>query len=345
MIKYPASYARMRGIKGKLLDKIQLESFLEAPDAKTIISALTQTAYSEQIQNSFDIFRVEHGLKQELVLYYMRILQFLSGNSANFIRNLLSKFELLNVKSIIRKIVHKIDNTSIEPFIFSLGKYHSIPIKDAIEVDSLKNLIVLMNKTPFKRPLEIGYEQYESEGTIFPIELALDLDYYNNIRNSLNSLGPIDKNGAGKLLGMQLDIVNILWILRFKEYYKLPPEKIIQYIIPYGWAKDEGVLQKIVKENDVLNAIATLGISPYDKVLSFVSPVDRNIITGTEIILTRYLYKECSHTFMDFHLQMSPILAFLIIGEMQIRDIVTILSGRNLRLSPERIRPYLITLQ
>jgi vacuolar-type H+-ATPase subunit C/Vma6 len=65
---------------------------------------------------------------------------------------------------------------------------------------------------------------------------------------------------------------------------------------------------------------------------------------GAEISLNRYLYKECQATFMKFPLQMALLFAFFIAKEMQIRDIVTILSGRNLGLAPERIRTYLITL-
>jgi len=345
MIEYSAPYARMRGIKGKLFDKTQLEGFLGAPDARSIVASISRTISQGQDQDFMDVFHVEHRLKQELIISYTKILTFLKGKPANFIKLLLGRFELLNAKSIIRFIANKSNtNISVEPFIYSLGKYHTIPLKDALEAGDLKNLTNIMKRTPFGRPMEIGYNQYEASGTIFSLELALDLDYYKRVWDSIQALGVMDKTNAIYLLGTQFDILNILLIYRFKEYYKLPPEQIIQYAIPYGWMININTIQKIALENDVLRTIIENGISPYDSILESIVPIDGNLIIGAEVSLFRYLYKESIKAFMNFPLQIVPLLAFFIIQEMQVRDIITILTGRNLGLTIDRIRAYLITL-
>jgi vacuolar-type H+-ATPase subunit C/Vma6 len=47
---------------------------------------------------------------------------------------------------------------------------------------------------------------------------------------------------------------------------------------------------------------------------------------------------------MKFPLQVAPLLAFFMWKEMEIRDIITVLSGKDLGLPQERIREYIITL-
>jgi V/A-type H+-transporting ATPase subunit C len=277
----------------------------------------------------------------------MKILTFLRGRPARFLEALLGKFELLNLKSIIRSLAGGDDRTpdSVEMFIFPLGKYHTIPIEEALNAADLENLIALMGKTPFARPLEIGYQQYESEGKLFPLELALDLDYYERLWQSMDALGPLDKHNAGRLLGIQYDAINLVWILRFKEYYGFSPEQIFQYIIPHGWKINEDIFWEIAADGDVIGAIVSLHLEPYDNLLRSVPQVNSSSILGVELCLLRYLYLESLGTFMKFPLQAALLLAFLICKEMEIRDIVTVLAGRHLGMPQERIRSYMITLQ
>jgi V/A-type H+-transporting ATPase subunit C len=346
MVKYPASYARMRGLKGKLLGREQLEDFLGASDTESIISALTGTVYAQHLRDITDLPRIEHGLKQDLVLSYIKLLTFLRGRSARFISALLGKFELLNLKSIIRSLARTSDEEdSVEPYIFPLGKYHTIPIEAALETDDLEDCIALMSKTPFARPLEIGYRQYEEEGRLFLLELALDLDYYDRLWKAMDDLGSVDKLNAARLLGIQYDTSNIVWILRFREYYDLSPEQIFQYIIPHGWKIRGKLFWEVAAENDVTEAIVKRQVSPYDEILGSVDRVDGSLILGVELSLLRYRYRESLEMFMKFPLQSSQLIAFFTCKEMEIRDIITVLSGRQLDLTQERIRSYMVTLR
>lgn len=345
MVKYPASYARMRGLKGKLLGQTQLEIFLGASDIGSITSALGQTVYGEHLRDAAELPRVEHGLKQDLAVSYIKILVFLRGRSGRFMEALLGKFELLNMKSIIRSFTHPYATEDlIEPFIFPLGKYHSIPIQDALAAESLEDCIDLMGGTVFARPLEIGYQQYKSEGRLFPLELALDLDYYDRLWEALDALGPMDKYNAGRLIGIQYDITNLLWIFRFKEYYNLSPEQIVQYVIPHGWKIYGDIFKEITASDNVAEAVKTLQVSPYDSILRSVEPIDGSFIMGVELQLLRYLYRESRDIFMKFPLQAAQLVAFFICKEMEIKDVITILGGKHRGLPQERIRTYMVTL-
>jgi len=346
MVKYPASYARMRGLKGKLIGKEQLESFLGAPDAKTIASALSGTVYAKHLRDSADLPQIEHGLKQDLVLSYIKLLMFLRGRSARFVEALLGRFELLNLKSIIRSLARTSgEEGSVEPFIFSLGRYHTIPIDEALEADDLEDCIALMKKTPFARPLEIGYQQYAEEGKLFLLELALDLDYYDRLWKAMDDLGMVDKLNAAKLLGIQYDTSNIVWILRFREYYDLSPEQIFQYIIPHGWRIRGKLFWEVADESDIAGAIVKRKVSPYDEILSSVDRVDGSLILGIELSLLRYRYRESLKMFMKYPLQSAQLIAFFTCKEMEIRDIITILSGVQMELPQERIISHMVTLR
>lgn len=345
MITYSAPYARMRALKGKFLGQAQMESLLQSPDVQSAISLLSQTDYWEQVQNLSTSREIEHGLKQNLILNYIKILTFLKGRPARFVTTLLEKFELINIKAIIRSLINKdlpIERSS--PFIFSLGKYHKIPIAKALEVRDIAGLLIVLANTPYFRPIEIGYQQFEEEKSSLPLEIALDLDYYSRLQSNFNSLSIMDRVIAGKLLGIDYDIINLTWMVRFKEYYQLSPERIYQYILPNGWKIQGQVFWKIITSDDILNSIRDNRVRPYDRVLASSEPINDNADLGAEITLLRFLYNQSVKALQGFPLHIASFLGFFIMKEMEIRDIITIFNGKNLELPQDQIRKYLITL-
>ena len=346
MIEYSAANARMHGLKGKLLTADEYDALLQASDVQACLSVLSRSTYNESIQDLTDLTQIEHNLRQEFVLSCMKIITFLKGKlSYNFFGVLLSKFDLFNLKSIIRTLVKKSSPETVSvPFIISLGRYHVIPIERALKANTLDSLVTAMRDTPFARALEIGYQQYEVEQRSLPLELALDFDYYLNLWQILDNLDSVDKRNTGDLLGLQCDIFNLVWIMRFREYYKFPPERISQYIIPRARKINAKVFWKIAGDSDITGAVANLGLHPYDEIVKSVTQVDENRILAIELELLRYLRRMSLRAIIRFPLQAVSLVAFFIMKEMEIRDIVSILTGKHLGLSQERIKSHLVTL-
>ncbi len=345
MMTYSAPYSRMRALKGDLLTKQQMESLTQAPDLQSAISILSQTSYNEQIQNLAIPSQIEHGLKQNLILSYTKILKFMRGRSAHFIEDSLGRFDLYNAKTIIRSLIKGINiSDNSFPQIYSLGKYHKMRIQEAMEARDLAGFVEVMKNTPFASSLNIGYSQYESESNLLSLEIALDLGYYSRLQEAFDSLGPFDKSKAKKLIGMHYDMINITWMLRFRENYNLTPEQIFQYILPYGWKFKPLVFWKIVGSKDIIEALGERYMHPYDQVLSSAEPVDGNPILGAEIALMKFFYQESIKSLRGYPLQIAPIFGFFVMKEMEIRDITTILDSKMLGLSQDRIKPHLITI-
>ena len=335
----------MRGLKGKLIDKAHMGSLLEMSDDRAVITALMQTEYAAQLQESMSLTEVEHALKQDSISSYIKLLAFLGGKPAKFLQVLLGRFELLNLKSIIRYLAQKSrTDQRVEPFIFSLGKYHSIPIEAALQSGSLESFVALMKKTPFARALEIGYQQFQDSGELFLLELALDMAYHERVWNAAKSLGMGDRQNVSRIVGIQYDITNIMGIVRFRDYYDLSSEQIYQYIIPHGWKIHRDAFWKLAENTDIVKAVSEARVSPYDKILQSATPINGNVALGMDLALLRYLYRECLGILIRFPFQAAPLMAFAVVKEMQIRDLIAVISGKRLGLSQEQIRLFLITL-
>ena len=344
MFTYSAPYARMRALKGRFLDQAKKESMLQSPDVASLISVLSQTDYWDQVQNLTDPQQIEHALRQNLISCYIKILSFLSGKPAQFITALLYRFELINLKSIVRAIINQSNPVETSsPFIFSLGRYHIIPIEKALEARDLESLIGLLKHTPFGRSLETGYQQYEAKKSLMALEIALDLGYYSALQKAFDSLSMLDKGSAGKFMSIQYDINNLIWMLRFKEYHNFTPEQIYQYIIPKGWKIKGHNFWKMIESTDIIGVIKDNTIHPYSRILTPDAPSDVSSMIGVELALLRYLYGQSMKIMQGFPLRISSFIGFFIMKEMEIKDIMTILYGKSLDLSQDRIKSHLIT--
>jgi ATP synthase A1 C subunit len=344
MFTYSAPYARMRALKGRFLDQAKKESMLQSPDITSFISVLSQTDYWDQVQNLTDPQQIEHGLRQNLISCYIKILSFLSGKPAQFIAMLLQRFELINLKSIVRAIINQSNPVETSsPFIFSLGRYHTIPIEKALEVKDLESLIKLLKHTPFGRSLETGHQQYEAEKSLMALEIALDLGYYSALQKAFDSLNMFDKGSASKLLSIKYDVSNLVWMLRFKEYHNFTPEQIYQYIIPKGWKTKGQNFWKMMESVDIIEGIKNNAIQPYDRILAPNASTDVSSIIGVELALLIYLYGQSMKAMQGFPLRISSFMGFFIMKEMEVKDIMTILYGKSLDLSQDRIKSHLIT--
>jgi vacuolar-type H+-ATPase subunit C/Vma6 len=191
--------------------------------------------------------------------------------------------------------------------------------------------------------LRAAYPVYQREGTLFPLEVALDIRYYRDIVAASNKLGRAEREDARQVLGAHLDILNILWAFRYRVYYGLSAEEIINYTL---W-------RTIHTDADVIQAIA-LGATPQEIVERVWGPdkVDLSSLDGLtdehqqipalEMALLRYWRALALKQMQGFPFRLGASLAFLVLAELEVQDLVTVLEGKSLRWDRARIQQHLI---
>ena len=81
-------------------------------------------------------------------------------------------------------------------------------------------------KRPTLRIIKTIYPTVESEGSLFRMEIGFDHFYYKNLLDTIKKMDPDDRNIALRLIGVEIDLQNISWIIRFKEYYNLTMQDV-----------------------------------------------------------------------------------------------------------------------
>ncbi|MHB8993275.1 MAG: V-type ATPase subunit, partial [Chloroflexota bacterium] len=175
--------------------------------------------------------------------------------------------------------------------------------------------------------LRSALPRYAAEQSLFPVETALDLHYYRGLWAAVRALPDPDRRVAQHMMGTRYDVLNVDWILRYRLIYRLPPEVIFNYTLPYGRRVDDTAIRRAAPADSV-DTIAAAMPEPYRSLLSGLAnlpdPLDR-----AELTLQRYLVRTARSALSGYPFQIGVALAFLWLKEAELHDLRAILEAKR----------------
>jgi V/A-type H+/Na+-transporting ATPase subunit C len=345
LAKYAFTNARVRAMLSLLLDGSQLQALSSANDIDNFFSALKATPY-ESILGSltppYDFKAVEQKLFCESVAKYKKILQSLKGKPFKVIFLLLSKHEIANLKNLLR-VWHTKTDEEERAYLYDKKICYDIPVSDILSARNIEEIILLLDKTPYKNALMGARAKFKEKEALFYLEIALDIGYYKRLWEAVGALRSADRHVASKLVGIEVDIQNINWILRFKQYYNMPLGELISYIIPGGHTIGQSLIREVYSFGDIKSVVSGLSKKPYQDMAALVSGgYDTSKMLMLEVMLWQVLLKEAKRALAGFPFTIATIMAYLMLYTSESKNIVSLLYGKLYEWDSARIKGSLI---
>jgi V/A-type H+-transporting ATPase subunit C len=270
---------------------------------------------------------------------YIKLMNNISENHKPLIHHLFQRYELENIKVILRTICYERSKEEASRLLFPLNKYQTISIDKLLEGKDLFDFIHRLKGTWYYDPLDNSAYRFENEGETFPLEIALDLEYYERLWEIASSLKRKDKRIAKSFIGLQLDALNILWIIRFKENYHFSPEEILNYSLINGSfisPKKRKILAYSLDQKGIIN---NLNGTPYKEILNGID--DPEI---TYALLLQYIFWLAKKNWIGSPFQIGIILDYIFFKEIEIRNLIIITEAKKIGFSIENIHRYLVNV-
>ena len=144
-----------------------------------------------------------------------------------------------------------------------------------------------------------------------------------------------DRRLAENLLSVWADAANIVWVARFREFYGFSGEEIYQYLLEAGKFRNPQVRRRLAFASGLRDMVPELP-QPYAELLQGaenVAEVETRLRDHWRHTLTRVL------SLPPFQIGLP--MAYLFLKEMEILDLVTMMTGLRLNLGADGVRPYL----
>ncbi|QTL98103.1 hypothetical protein GM661_09000 [Iocasia frigidifontis] len=343
-VQYPVINAKIRALISKMLDNEDYRNIIKLSSVQDIFNYLyNNTYYHDKLAELFGVEihrrRFESTLKKTFIDDYHVIMRFLKSGSRDFFKQFFAKFEIEDIKMLLRTILIEHDEEYLKEGLIYLGNIGEIDIKSLTAIRSYQDLLTVFEDTIYYNVLNRFADRYERDRNLFPVEMSLDFQYFSRLEELGKKLGGSDYRYIEDLMGTEADLLNIQWIYRIKKYYNLSSGEILNYLIPFHYKINRDNFKKmsqVVKATDMEKYIR------YNKY----QEVFRKAITGNSDIFGKYylafLLKKSIKVKSTSFFNIGNIIAYLIIKECEIRDIITIVEGVRYSLSTDKIKEYLI---
>jgi len=337
-IRFSYINAKIRSLKSQLLTQSDYESLIRAKGYNGLAEYLKCTSYHKDIGDGISSYdELIEIIYRKLFEDYIKLIDSLSARIRQLILHLYQRYELENLKVILRSICYSRQTKPIKKLLFPLIKYHTFFEDDLLRSKDIIELVLKLKGTWYYEPLDNSLYRFESEGETFPLEMALDLTYYKQLWENVSSLSRKDQKIAKAILGTQMDALNILWIIRFKERYHFSPEEILNYSLANGTHISKKVRKQLAYSIDQRDIVSHLEGTPYGKILQGTD--DPEISYVRLLQYTLFLVQKNWHR---CPFQIGTILDYIFFKEMEIKDLITITEGKRIGISEKNINIYMV---
>ena len=346
-VTYSAANARLRGLKSRLLDTGTWRDLLTAKDWPAALGVLRETIYGELLaehtSQSLVIEDIERQLNAHVADSHLRAMALLRGARRELLVVLWQRYELDNLKALFRGLDQKMEIARLERFLTPLGDFSTLPWDALMHEQTVLGLIDLLRDTHYINPLKNALPLYQRDGSLFGLEVALDVRYYRDLAAAVNRLSGADFREARRVVGTKIDLLNIAWAYRFREYYKLSPEEIVNYTLWHTFRTDTNLVREIAMGADPRQVLPRILGESLD--LGEIGDFDRDEARGLlhlELTLERYWRRLALRESAGYPFRLGVILGYLALLQYEVRDLVTLLEGKMMAWEPARIREHLI---
>lgn len=337
--------AKLHSMYGRRLTQ---QNYRELTRKQTVNEAASyikqQTAYGPLLrdvnENLIHRGQLENILRRDLFDEYLKIFHYVSRDEFNFYRFLVTKMEINEVLSCIRLL-----NAGREgEYIFSLpsffAKHADFDLYKLAKLKSFDELLRLLVETPYYDILK-KYDPAEGQKIdIVKIEIEFNKLYYSKILSIIRRTYSGEVQGQIKnSFGMQIDLSNIIDIIRLKKYFNAKSDYIKTLLLPFYFKVSRNQLDSIMEASDT-DAVWQAACETY-----YGKAFKKFNFEFVETYSQQIMYQYHKHFFVTSTSAPLAATSYLQLKEIEIQNIIHIIEGIRYELAPAEIGKLLVGVE
>lgn len=281
------------------------------------------------------------GLEQRLVTVLLKeaviLIRPLTGAHREFLTYWIHRFELANLKAIIRGRMAGEQAAAIRDRLLDMGPFATLPVEDLLRAEGMTDLLLRLESTHYSDIARRARRVFEEHHQLFPLDTIFDQRYY---RGLVRRAGRIEQPSSApadfrELMATIIDGANLTWLMRYRFAYQLPSAQVYFLLIPPGYRLRAGKVQELLALGTFEEALANLP-SPFREWLAHA----RHTSDVTHILE----YKTFHAAAAMVRRSASPFVrafAYLILRERDLRQVRSVIKGKRLGIAGDVVKEAL----
>lgn len=256
----------------------------------------------------------------------------LSGPPRNFLIYWIERFEIGNLKTLLRGKMTGERPAVILSRLIPMGAFGRLDIEDLAHAEDVGELLRHLESSPYADIVRPARRAFEESHDPFILDAALDRSYYEGLEHRAAPLEAAAGDAFRRLMSSLIDRLNLVWLLRYRFNYKLPPAQVYFLLVASRYTLSSAQLRKLAalgSQEEVLSALPE-SLRGLLAEVNGIPEVFARMERHTVDIARKVLHADCPAIARAF--------AYLILREHDLRAVRAVLRGRLLGLPEADIR-------
>jgi len=339
--RYAYGGAKVMALKSYLLSPEDYHYLLRARNLEDLVGYLLTTAYGQTL-SGWDWRRGDAEAELSRRLYgnlaeaFLKVRRGLKKRENRFLDLLLYRLVAENLKVVLRALNLRLDPVLAAARLLPLTALSTLDFQEMLRQETIPRLVASLAPTVWGPPLKKGLSRFEREADLFPLEMSLDLFVFASLWQGLKGLSRADRRIAGGILGTLADITNITWTGRCRALYGFPAEETYQYLLEAGSFISPAARHDLAFAANTGEMILHLPRQSYMELLQGAG--DR---TEVEARLRQHWMATLEKNLARPPFQIGLPLTYLFFKELELDNLITLVTGMLLDLPSEKVAPWL----
>ncbi len=329
---YSLVHATVRALYSTMLTPETWDALVQAQDFDAVLSVLSKTVYGPYLQierQELTPRRAVYQIRWHLTDVYEKLIRLTPEPGRQLLLQYWRFYEVSNLKATLRGVEAGASWDQVRHLLFPMTRYITLTAADMekmIRSGDMTRAIECTRHTPYYDTLVHALERYQAEKNLFPLEVALDLDYHRGLWQSVNRLTGTDHEQTLRIVGTVLDVDNLLWAIRYRVYHHLSEQEIINYTLPFGYQVRDEDIRAIAAGADIAQVVRR--IYPDVEGLEQLSERPTAGLAALELSLQRHIVKTCRAAFIGYPFHLGIPVAYLLLNEHEIKDLIVLIEAK-----------------
>ncbi|MDR0405639.1 MAG: V-type ATPase subunit [Clostridiales bacterium] len=340
VFKYSGACAKVKAMSGNFLSGGDYKALLSKTSVNDAAAYLkNHTSYGKALRevSEAEIHRgeLEALLQDAWEREFVKLCRYEKGNNKKFFRVFILRYEIELLKQMLRML----ESGRLSAFTDRTNGYYkkhmTIDPERLARSQNIPRFIENLRGSPYFGVLS-AFTANAEHLNIFNIEMTLDVYYFTYAWKLIGKLlEKNDRRAVEKSFGTEVDLLNIMWIIRCKTYFDTPKEIIYSFILPRRYRLKHARLVALVEAKTPEETRAALRDTPYGAVFER----DGGFM---ERRCYKFIFKNLLRDMRRMPFSIVSMLGYIHIKENEVGNIIKIIEGIRYGLDPGEIERYLI---
>lgn len=328
-VKYPNVNAKLKGMYAKRISKTDLEDLIKQNSLKNAVLMLKNK--NEIFKNSdenIDRLEIESLLEESQINDILKIQKLLNDKDKEIFDMFLLQYEIKCVKSILRKLF---TNDKTEDIVVQNVRKWTITLFEDIKgietVNNFEEFFAAIKRMKYDKVLKKFQEQERIN--VFEIENEIDKLYFETLYDKVKKSANLKK-----IVGSEIDLLNVLWIFRVKKYYHFEKEQLKQILIKRNYKLNSNIIEELVQTKSFEEIQEIMQKTTYKAIFVEESALEEN--------MDKYLYSINKKIFERDISSIAYVFAYVNMIDYENNDIINTIEGIRYNMDKQEILKRLV---